>query len=189
MSWWKGCDVEVPGKGKLHIETLIDALNDMAEPPQRDTDKPMRLPISGIYKIKGVGDVLAGRVEQGIVEPKKEVVFLPTHTSSNACAGTVFSVEMHHKRVDCANPGDNVGLNIKGLDKLNMPRAGDVMIYKSDNTLGGTQEFTAQIQTMDSVPGSSRLGILQLVSCAAAVRRADSRKSSGKWGRKLVERN
>ena len=26
-------------------------------------------------------------------------------------------VEMHHQRVDFANPGDNVGLNIKGLDK------------------------------------------------------------------------
>ena len=32
---------------------------------------------------------------------------------------------MHHQRVDFANPGDNVGLNIKGLDKNNMPRSGD----------------------------------------------------------------
>ena len=37
----------------------------------------------------------------------------------------VFTVEMHHQRVDFANPGDNVGLNIKGLDKNNMPRSGD----------------------------------------------------------------
>ena len=28
----------------------------------------MRLPVSGIYKIKGVGDALAGRVEQGVVK-------------------------------------------------------------------------------------------------------------------------
>mmetsp|Transcript_3629 Transcript_3629/g.8274 ORF Transcript_3629/g.8274 Transcript_3629/m.8274 type:complete len:81 (+) Transcript_3629:2-244(+) len=75
------------------------------------------MPISGIYKIKGVGDVLAGRVEQGQVKPGEEVVFLPTHTVSNPCTGKVFTVEMHHQRVDYANPGDNVGLNIKGLDK------------------------------------------------------------------------
>merc|ERR1719217_1386409 len=31
----------------------------------------MRMPISGIYKIKGVGDVLAGRVEQGGVKPMR----------------------------------------------------------------------------------------------------------------------
>merc|ERR1711957_176992 len=102
-----------------------------------------------IYKIKGVGDVLAGRVEQGVVKPGEEVVFLPTHTASNPCTGKVFTVEMHHSRVDFANPGDNVGLNIKGLDKNNMPRSGDVMVYKKDTTLGQTREFDAQIQVLD----------------------------------------
>merc|ERR1712100_971191 len=80
-------------------------------------------------------DVLAGRVEQGVVKPGEEVIFLPTHTSSNPCTGKVFTVEKHHTRVDFANPGDNVGLNIKGLDKNNMPRGGDVMVYKKDTTL------------------------------------------------------
>merc|ERR1719165_61068 len=115
----------------------------------RPTSAPMRMPISGIYKIKGVGDVLAGRVEQGIVKPGEEVVFLPTHTSSNPCVGKVFTVEMHHKRMDEAMSGDNVGLNIKGLDKQNMPRGGDVMIYKKDTTLTQTAEFDAQIQVLD----------------------------------------
>ncbi len=96
---------------------LLDALNDMCVVPKRDKDSPMRLPISGVYKIKGVGDVLAGRVEQGVVKPNDEVIFLPTHTSANKCEGKVFTVEMHHKRVDSAAPGDNVGMNIKGLDK------------------------------------------------------------------------
>ena len=85
---------------------------------------------SGIYKIKGVGDVVAGRVEQGVVKPGEEVVFLPTHSGSNACGGKVFTVEMHHKRQDQAGPGDNIGMNVKGLDKQNMPRTGDVMVYK-----------------------------------------------------------
>lgn len=93
--------------------------------PERKTDAPMRVPISGIYKIKGVGDVLAGRVEQGLVKPGDEVVFLPTHTTANPCIGKVFTVEMHHKRVDKAGPGDNVGMNIKNLDKGNMPRTGE----------------------------------------------------------------
>merc|ERR1711893_240077 len=76
-------------------------------------------------------------------KPGEEVVFLPTHTTSNPCTGKVFTVEMHHQRVDFANPGDNVGLNIKGLDKNNMPRSGDVMVYKKDQTLGQTREFDA----------------------------------------------
>eukprot|EP00199_Chlamydomonas_sp_CCMP681_P001328 CAMPEP_0119115718 /NCGR_PEP_ID=MMETSP1180-20130426/51890_1 /TAXON_ID=3052 ORGANISM="Chlamydomonas cf sp, Strain CCMP681" /NCGR_SAMPLE_ID=MMETSP1180 /ASSEMBLY_ACC=CAM_ASM_000741 /LENGTH=606 /DNA_ID=CAMNT_0007104807 /DNA_START=108 /DNA_END=1928 /DNA_ORIENTATION=- len=156
MKWWTGCDVDTP-KGKVHVHTLLDALNDMAIIPERKTDVPLRLPISGAYKIKGVGDVLAGRVEQGVVKPGDEVVFLPTHTTANPCFGKVFTVEMHHKRVDKAGPGDNVGMNIKGLDKGNMPRTGDVMILKSDQTLKPVSDFTAQIQTLD-IPGEVKGG-------------------------------
>jgi elongation factor 1-alpha len=57
--------------------------------PERKVDAPMRVPISGAYKIKGVGDVLAGRVEQGVVKPGDEVIFLPTHTTANPCIGKV----------------------------------------------------------------------------------------------------
>merc|ERR1711887_99728 len=92
-----------------------------------------------------------------IVKPGEEVVFLPTHTASNPCTGKVFTVEMHHQRVDFANPGDNVGLNIKGLDKNNMPRSGDVMVYKKDTTLGQTKEFKAQIQVLD-IPNEIKVG-------------------------------
>merc|ERR1712094_10119 len=103
----------------------------------------------------GVG--LAGRVEQGVVKPGEDVIFLPTHTASNPCNGKVFTVEMHHQRVDFANPGDNVGLNIKGLDKNNMPRSGDVMVYKKDTTLGQTRAFDAQIQVLD-IPNEIKCG-------------------------------
>merc|ERR1719464_2354963 len=120
-------DVIDDKKESFHIDTLYDFLNNMCKPPGRNEAAAMRLPISGIYKIKGVGDVLAGRVEQGVVKPNEEVVFLPTHTIANPCVGKVFTVEMHHKRVDEAKPGDNVGMNVKNLDKNNMPHNGDVM--------------------------------------------------------------
>lgn len=169
MVWWKGVDVKKMNGGVCHVHTLLDALNDFVEKPERKIDAPMRLPLSGIYKIKGVGDVLAGRVEQGVVRPNEEVVFLPTHTASNPCTGKVFSVEMHHKRVDEANPGDNVGMNIKGLDKLNMPRTGDVMVYKKDSTLQPAKTFTAQVQTLD-IPSEVKVGYspIGFVRCGKA---------------------
>jgi len=182
MNWWKGMDIECPlqkgGVETLHIDCLLEALNDMARPPVRPADSAMRLPISGIYKIKGVGDVLAGRVEQGTVKPGEEVVFLPTHTSSNACTGKVFTVEMHHKRCDAALPGDNVGMNIKGLEKQNMPRTGDVMVYKKDSSLGACANFNAQIQVLD-IPGEIKVGYspIGFVRCG----RAACRISGIKW--------
>ncbi|ORX78231.1 elongation factor alpha-like protein [Basidiobolus meristosporus CBS 931.73] len=190
MTWWKGQDVINQNGDKIHVETLLTALNDMVVLPSRNADAAMRLPVSGIYKIKGVGDVVAGRVEQGTVTPNTEVVFLPTHTAGNPCTGKVFTVEMHHKRVEFAQTGDNVGMNIKGLDKGNMPRAGDVMVYKSDNTLRPVKNFTAQIQTLD-IPGEVKPGYspIGFVRCGrAACKITELKWKIGKeTGRKKLE--
>merc|ERR1711935_946512 len=111
-------------------------------------------PMGGIYKIKGVGDVLAGRVEQGVITCNTEVIFMPTHTEANACAGKVFT-----------------------LEKQNMPRVGDVMIYKKDKTLTQCGEFDAQIQTLD-IPGEIKLGYspIGFVRCGRSACRATAFK-------------
>jgi len=156
MAWWTGVDIVLGGE-TIHVDTLLDALEKVVKIPPRSPDAIMRTPISGVYKIKGVGDVLTGRVEQGSVKPGDEVVFLPTHTPSTSCTGKVFTVEMHHKSVERALAGDNVGLNIKGLNKDNMPRVGDVMILKSDNTIGRVKSFVAQVQILNH-PGELKVG-------------------------------
>ena len=59
---------------------------------------------------------------------------------------------MHHKSVESAEPGDNVGLNIKGLTKNNMPRVGDVMFLENESDCGITTQFTAMVH-VQSHPG------------------------------------
>jgi elongation factor 1-alpha len=187
MSWWTGVDVKSMEGKTVHVHTLLDALNDLAVLPPRETDKPMRLPISGIYKIKGVGDVLAGRVEQGVLTPNKEVLFLPTHTTGVPCEGKVFTVEMHHKRVESAQPGDNVGMNVKNLKSTNMPHTGDVMIYKGDGTLKHTKTFTAQVQTLDIPgelkPGYSPIGFVRCGRAACKMVKIDFKKGKETGGK------
>merc|ERR1712216_1006924 len=80
---------------------------------------------------------------------------------------------MHHTRHETAKPGDNVGLNIKGLVKQNMPRVGDVMIYKKDKSLSQVGQFTAQIQTLD-IPGEIKAGYspIGFVRCGRSACRA-----------------
>ena len=158
MDWWKGVDVKlVNSKAPLHIDTLLDALEKFVEIPERKPDLAMRTPISGVYKIKGTGDVLTGRVEQGTVKPGDEVKFLPTHTTANACTGKIFTVEMHHKQLEQAGAGLNVGFNVKGLVKTNMPRVGDIMVLKSDNSLGAAKNFTCQVKILTH-PGELKVG-------------------------------
>merc|ERR1711977_488666 len=53
MGWWKGADVLVGSANeKIHIDTLYDALDKMCRVPERPISAPMRMPISGIYKIR-----------------------------------------------------------------------------------------------------------------------------------------
>jgi len=188
MTWYKGQDVDLHGV-PVHVDILLDALDLLVKPPARDLSKKMRMPVSGIYKIKGVGDVITGRIEQGEVNPKKDVFFLPTHTSANPCKGTVFTLEMHHKRLDTAGPGDNVGLNMKGLDKQNMPRAGDVMIYADDTSIKATASFTAQVQTLD-IPselkeGYSPIGFVRCGRASCRLTAIDWKMGKETGGKKL----
>merc|ERR1712146_422780 len=82
------------------------------------------MPVSGVYKIKGVGDVITGRIEQGQLKPNEMVGFAPTGVT-----GKAFTIEMHHKNVDLAETGHNVGINVKNLPKEanKLPKTGDVM--------------------------------------------------------------
>jgi elongation factor 1-alpha len=157
MTWWNGVDVEKLDGSKVHVNTVLDILENQIQIPPRVTTAAMRVPVSGIYKIKGVGDVVTGRVEQGVVKPGDEVVFLPTHAPSTPCTGKIFTVEMHHKSVPQAQAGDNVGLNVKGLVKENMPRVGDVMVLKSDTSINRVGSFTAQVQVLNH-PGELKVG-------------------------------
>merc|ERR1719321_1202422 len=147
MKWYKGFEVKIK-KDVIKGHTLLDAFNNVIQVPKRPIKKPFRMPVSGVYKIRGVGDVITGRIEQGILKPNLEIKFSPTGVS-----GKAFSIEMHHKNHDQAGPGDNVGVNVKGLPKVNMPKVGDVMFIDNDkldtNPPGTVEEFTAAVFVQD----------------------------------------
>jgi elongation factor 1-alpha len=180
MPWWNGTKVTtvIGAPKEVHVNTLYEALDLYVLPPVREGTKLMRTPISGVYKIKGVGDVLTGRVEQGTVKPKDSVAFPPSNTAALACTGTVFTVEMHHKMVEQAGSGDNVGMNIKGLNKDNMPKVGDIMIGAKDTSLAGANNFTAQIQILDH-PGKLAVGYTPIAFVRTG--RAACRMSAIDW--------
>jgi len=157
MPWWTGVDIKNLLGQTVHVHTVLDVLDKAITIPPRPVDKPMRMPVSGVLNIRGIGDVVTGRVEQGKVEPGTWVAFLPTHTPTIPCFGRVFSVEMHNSSVPCANAGDNVGLMVKELPKSNMPRPGDVMVIKSDESISRVAKFTAQVQVLHH-PGELKVG-------------------------------
>ena len=179
MPWYKGWEANISKDEKATGHTLYDALEKLARPPKRNTDGPVRVPINGIYKIPGVGDVITGRVEQGTLKPNDIVGIAPR----NLKGLKVFSIEMHHKTYPQAGPGDNVGLNIKGLDKKNMPKVGDVIYVEKDGIIKPVKSFRAQVVVQEH-PGQLKPGFSPLVHVRTAKSSCKMSKIFWKMGKK-----
>jgi elongation factor 1-alpha len=160
MPWWKGVAVTAPGVDKkIQVDCLLDALNEMVNLPPRNEKGSFRGPVGKVItSIKGIECVVTSRIEQGTLVKGDEVAFLPTHTASNPCVGKVFSIEMHHKEHPTAGPGDNVGISMKGLPKVNMPHDGDVMVKLAEvGAFNACDTFVCQAMVLDH-PGQIKIG-------------------------------
>ena len=106
-----------------------------------------------MYKISGIGTVPVGKVETGILNSGKTVVFNPSGKSAE-----VKSIEMHHTIVDRAQPGDNVGFNVRGLSATDI-RRGDVAGYADNEPsfVRHDESFVGQIQLME-IPKAVSIG-------------------------------
>jgi elongation factor 1-alpha len=124
MPWYKG-------------PTLSEALDSFI-PPEKPINKPLRIPIQDVYSITGVGTVPVGRVETGIIKSNQKVIVMPAGVT-----GEVKSIETHHTQMDSAEAGDNIGFNLRGVDKKLIHR-GDI-IGNSDSPPSVAKEFEAQI--------------------------------------------
>ncbi|MBQ6100592.1 MAG: translation elongation factor EF-1 subunit alpha [Methanobrevibacter sp.] len=142
-SWYKG-------------PTLIDAL-DALTAPDKPTNLPLRIPIQDVYSITGVGTVPVGRVETGVMKKGENVIFEPAGAS-----GEVKSIEMHHEQFEVAEPGDNIGFNVRGVGKNDI-RRGDVAGH-TDNAPTVAKEFDAQIVVLQH-PGVITVGYTPVFHC------------------------
>ncbi|MDD5588302.1 MAG: translation elongation factor EF-1 subunit alpha [Candidatus Nanoarchaeia archaeon] len=121
--------------------TLREQL-DLFKEPEKPTNLPLRLPIQDVYSIQGIGVVPVGRVETGIMKVGDKVTVCPGREGKGV-SGEVKSIEMHHEQMTEALPGDNVGFNVRGIEKKDIAR-GDVL-GPASNPPSVVTEFTAQV--------------------------------------------
>ena len=95
----------------------------------------------------------------------------------------VFSIEMHHKTWPSAKPGDNVGMNIKGLDKTKMPKVGDVIYVPKQGELKAVKSFIAQVVVQEH-PGQLKPGFSPCVYVRTAKSACKMNKINWKMGKK-----
>lgn len=124
MKWYTGST----------LEEYLDAL----EMPPKPVDKPLRIPIQEVYSISGVGVVPVGRVETGVLKVGDKIVFMPVGKVAE-----VRSIETHHTKMDKAEPGDNIGFNVRGVEKKDIKRGDVAGSPNAPPTVA--DEFTARV--------------------------------------------
>ena len=140
-------------------KTLLESFDDFTV-PEKPTGKPLRLPIQDVYSITGVGTVPVGRVETGTMKPNDKIIVMPS-----GAVGEIKSIETHHQEMQSATAGDNIGFNLRGIEKKDIKR-GDVL-GTPDNPPCVAKEFKAQIIVINH-PTAIAPGYTPVMHCHTA---------------------
>jgi len=120
--------------------TLIEAIDNFTL-PEKPLKKTLRIPIQDSYQIKGTGVVPVGRVETGVLKKNDKIIIMPT-----GLQGEIRSIKMPHEEIDTAEPGDNIGMSIRGITIADASR-GDCLGHPSDppTVINPSGKWTGQI--------------------------------------------
>jgi elongation factor 1-alpha len=139
VSGWKGDNLVKKSEAMTWYtgKTLLQAFDDFTV-PEKPIGKPLRVPIQDVYTITGVGTVPVGRVETGVMKAGQKIIVMPS-----GALGEIKSIETHHTEMPTAEAGDNIGFNLRGIEKKDIKR-GDVL-GTPDAPPKVAKEFKAQI--------------------------------------------
>ena len=130
------------------VKELMKAVDEYIPIPPRDLDKPFLMPIEDVFSIEGRGTVVTGRIERGVVKLNDEVDVLGMGRADQKTAVT--GVEMFNKSLNEGQAGDNVGLLLRGLKRIDVERG---QVISKVGTVTCHTEFTAQVYALHKEEG------------------------------------
>jgi elongation factor Tu len=141
-----GCgqrDCEWCGK----ILQLMDAVDDYVPLPQRPKDKPFLMPVEDVFSIKGRGTVVTGRVDRGTVKVGDEIEIIGIKETRKT---VITGVEMFHKTLPEAEPGDAVGCLIRGVERDDVERG---QVLAAPGSIKPHTHFEAEVYVLKKEEG------------------------------------
>uniref|UniRef100_A0A3Q7GYB4 Tr-type G domain-containing protein n=1 Tax=Solanum lycopersicum TaxID=4081 RepID=A0A3Q7GYB4_SOLLC len=129
------------------IYKLMDSVDEYIPIPQRQTELPFLMAIEDVFSITGRGTVATGRVERGTVKTGEIVDIVGLKDTRNT---TVTGVEMFQKILDEAMAGDNVGLLLRGIQKIDIQRG---MVLAKPGSITPHTKFEALVYVLKKEEG------------------------------------
>jgi len=123
-------------------KSLLELLDDL-QPPSRNPDLPLRLPVVDRFKDMGTLQII-GKIESGTVTKGSSVLLLPNKTPIK-----VAGIFIDEKPVNSAGPGEYLCLAVTGVEE-NEVSTGHLLSSVKD-PCKVVDEFIAQISILDAV--------------------------------------
>ncbi len=130
-----------------NIWGLMDAVDEYIPVPERPKDQPFLMPVEDVFSIKGRGTVVTGRVEQGMVAVGDEIEVVGIKDTFKT---VVTGVEMFHKTLDEGEPGDAVGLLLRGIEREGIERG---QVLAAPGSITPHLEAKAQVYVLSKDEG------------------------------------
>ena len=140
-------DTSREGEWSKGIWELMDAVDSYIPVPDRPKDQPFLMPVEDVFSIKGRGTVVTGRVERGVVKIGEQIDIVGM---SETRSTTVTGVEMFHKTLDEGEPGDAVGVLIRGVERGDVERG---QVLAAPGTMKPHTEYSAQVYVLSKEEG------------------------------------
>ena len=130
------------------IIELMNTVDEYIPNPERDTDKPFLMPVEDVFSITGRGTVATGRVERGVLHVNENVEIVDIVDEARSVVVT--GIEMFHKLLDEAQPGDNIGALLRGVQRTEIERG---QVLAKPGTITPHTKFTAQVYVLTADEG------------------------------------
>ena len=130
------------------VMELMNAVDNYIPTPERPKDQPFLMSVEDVFSIKGRGTVPTGRVERGVVKVGQEVEIVGL--SHDRRKTVVTGLEMFHKLLDEAEPGDAIGMLLRGLERDQIERG---MVIVAPGSINPHTEFTANVYVLSKNEG------------------------------------
>lgn len=140
-------DLSREGEWSKGIWDLMDAVDEYIPIPNRPKDRPFLMPVEDVFGIKGRGTVVTGRVEQGIVNVGQSIEIVGMQDTTTT---VVTGVEMFHKTLDNGEPGDAVGVLLRGIDRDSVVRG---QVLAEPGSITPHTECNAQVYVLSKEEG------------------------------------
>ncbi len=135
------------GEWASGIWDLMDAVDEYIPVPERPRDQAFLMPVEDVFGIKGRGTVVTGRVERGMVKMGDSIEIVGVKETSST---VVTGVEMFHKILDEGEPGDAVGVLLRGVNRDDVERG---QVLAAPGSITPHTEFAAQVYVLSKEEG------------------------------------